>query len=142
MRALVSLLISTLLLTACDTMPSSHYQLEQNANQFVGDNIQSVIKQWGTPNQALHTAEGSSYYIYTTKTDTYAATINNNYDNTIVGPRGHAIGTSVPENIPSSSTGQLLCTTTFKTNSATGKILWVKHQGSSCLGTWVNTTDK
>jgi hypothetical protein len=142
MRALVSFLISTLLLTACDTMTSpSHYQLEENANQFTGDNIQSVLKQWGTPNQALHSAEGSSYYMYTTKTDGYASTINNNYDNTIVGPRGHAIGTSVPDNVPTSSTGQLLCTTTFKTNSA-GTIQWVKHQGSSCLGTWVNTTDK
>jgi uncharacterized protein YceK len=139
---MISLLVSTLFLTACSSVPRQHYQLEQNANQYVGDNIQTVLKEWGTPNQAMHTREGSSYYVYLTNVDAGPVPLASSEDSPIVGPRGRTIGVPIPASMPGDSYGQLICTTTFKTNSATGKILWAKHQGSGCLGKWVNTTER
>jgi hypothetical protein len=139
------LIIATLLLTACADMATSsgtRYQLEENANQFVGDNIQTVLKQWGAPDQAMHTAENTSYYVYTTKTDT-SATANTLAagESPIVVPGNKSIGVPIESEVRANNAPVILCTTTFKTNNQ-GTILWAKHQGSSCLGKWVNTTEK
>ena len=69
----MSLIVCVLLLiAACGTTGAgpggARYQTEANANQFVGSNIQTVINQWGTPDQAgCITRQGSSYYVYLTK---------------------------------------------------------------------------
>jgi hypothetical protein len=136
------LIISSLLLTACTAMETStRYQSEENANQFVGDNIQTVLKQWGRPDQAMHTAENTSYYVYTTKTDTSSSSNTlANGESPLVAPGGRNIGVPI-ESDRDTMAPAILCTTTFKTNKE-GTILWAKHQGSSCLGKWVNTTEK
>jgi hypothetical protein len=137
------LIISTLLLTACtDMATSTRYQTEEKANQFVGDNIQTVLKQWGPPDQAMHTAENTSYYVYTTKTDMSAS--NNTLasgESPLIAPGGKAIGVPIESGDRDNLAPAILCTTTFKTNKE-GTVLWAKHQGSSCLGKWVNTTEK
>jgi hypothetical protein len=136
-----SLIVCVLLLTAaCGSLApgSTRYQTEANANQYVGDNIQTVVQAWGTPDQAMHTREGSSYYVYLTKTQMLENQMQSSYDPELVGRRGQAFGIS---NSARGSNNGLRCTTTFKTDN-TGKILWAKHQGSSCAGTWVNTAEK
>jgi hypothetical protein len=109
----------------------------------VGTKCQPVCRgQYPDPNQAMHTREGSSYYVYLTNVDAGPVPLASSEDSPIVGPRGRTIGVPIPASMPGDSYGQLICTTTFKTNSATGKILWAKHQGSGCLGKWVNTTER
>ncbi len=146
------LILTSLFLTACTDMgtslgsgssSSTRYQLEENANQFVGDNIQTVLKQWGTPDQAMHTAENTSYYVYTTKTDTAVSNTNTLAANEspIVAPGNKNVGVPIESGVRENAAPMILCTTTFKTNMH-GTILWAKHQGSSCLGKWINTTEK
>jgi hypothetical protein len=136
-----SLILCVLLLTGCGTMApgGTRLQTEANANQFVGSNIQTVINQWGTADQAMHTREGSSYYVYLTKSDKIQSAMSSNYDPQLTGRRGEAFAVPTTQNIYGDN--GLRCTTTFKTNPA-GTIIWAKHQGSNCAGTWVNTAEK
>jgi hypothetical protein len=136
-----TLILCVLLLAGCGTTGpgGTRLQTEANANQFVGSNIQTVMSQWGSPDQTMHTREGSSYYVYLTKTDQLQSAMSNNYDPQLTGRHGQAFGVSTSHNIYGDN--GLRCTTAFKTNTA-GTIVWAKHQGSSCAGTWVNTAEK
>jgi hypothetical protein len=130
MRCLIAMMICLALLSACK-VATYRYQSEQNGTQWVGKNINALISQWGTADQVLHASNGTSYYAYTTNTDSdfFNSTVSN--FSTTPGFDDPSMNLALP-NVNAS----LQCVTVFKTN-AKDIITYIWHQGSNCGGEWV-----
>jgi hypothetical protein len=132
MKLLLSILVSTLLLTACNTTTTNQnsYQSEQTIMQFKGQNIVAVQKQWGSPDQVMHTRNGTSFYVYSTSSGQgfFGSTSNAAYTTT---------NARDPMRAPYTGTMEMECTTLFKTDS-TGMIIDTWRKGNNCGGKWVS----
>lgn len=119
MKRLISIASCCLALTACAA--NSHYQTENNPQQWQGQNISAVQKKWGSADQVLHTRSGVSYWVYSTSG---SGRFNATTTNFALGDTG-----------PFQGQRGLQCEAIFKTDK-NNVVIATTHLGSNCGGEW------
>lgn len=135
MRLLISVVICTLLVTACGST-RYQYQSQKNSAQFKGQSVQALQKQWGMADTTIQSRNGGTYYTYYSNSGTNF--FNSTTTNFITS--GPGADSSFPSN-PGVSDMTLKCSTVFTANAA-GIITNVTHKGSNCGGEWVPASSK
>jgi hypothetical protein len=130
MRSTILILFVMLTLSACGA--NYRYQTENNPQQWQGQNISVVQKQWGMADQVMHARNGQSYYVY-------SAQSGSNMFRTTTTNFGSGYNTMYPAGTNYTNTMSMDCTTMFTTTN-TGMITKVWHKGNNCGGEWVKRT--
>jgi hypothetical protein len=130
MRSIILMVCAVVALSGCGM--NYRYQAEMNPQQFQGQNISAVQKQWGSADQVLHKRNGSSVYVYS------AESSNNLFRNTSTNI-GSGTNTMYPTAGYNQDSMSMDCSSVFTTDS-TGVITNVWHKGSNCGGEWMKRT--
>ncbi len=116
---------SAMLLTSCGMKYVKHSEVIQ---KYKGDNVETLISEWGAPQSTTQLASGNTVYLFLTEKEVEEKTgeIKNERWGSNVDGRSVAIYSKVTKK----------CKTTVTSNNK-GKILSLNSTGEGCEGEWI-----